>query len=251
MDDLQTALKTLGFSDEEIVIYLTALETGLTTVLDISRKTGIPRSTVYLNIDALKAKNLLKEVEVGKKIQYAPASPDELIEYAKHKKDEMNKSLNSITLQAPQLTMLYRQKANTPTIRIFTTVEEIQQLFMQAYGDDRVHIQHTSSRGRIILGIVWENFLDELRRRMMYTKELVNDTPEGRRYAQINHTIRNEVRCLPQKYATEADIILFGDLVIYLTYRKGQLSALVIEDSEIAYTEKVKFMLTWSQVQQV
>ena len=67
MDTLHNNLITLGLSDEEIQVYLAALEHGSISVLEIAKATNIPRTTVYLLIDSLVKHGLLKLMVKGKK----------------------------------------------------------------------------------------------------------------------------------------------------------------------------------------
>src|SRR3990167_7373675 len=89
MDEIKNHLEKLGLSQDGVLIYLKVLELGSTTILTIARKTRIPRTTVYLLIDELVSKGLIKITIKGKKKYYIPTSPKELLELAKLKKKKI------------------------------------------------------------------------------------------------------------------------------------------------------------------
>ena len=85
MDLFLKHLEALDITPEESTIYLNAIETNASTVLEFAQNTAIPRTTVYLLVESLMKKGLLREEVVGKRKQYVPASPTELISLAKQK----------------------------------------------------------------------------------------------------------------------------------------------------------------------
>src|SRR3990167_10558989 len=119
MDNFKNNLKILGLAGEEITIYLTALEQGNTTVLELARITKIPRTTVYLIIDSLVEKSLLQLTADGKRKLYIPASPAEILGLAKRKNDQLNKTINSLSEELPQLQALYNISHKKPKIRYY------------------------------------------------------------------------------------------------------------------------------------
>src|SRR3989344_4273128 len=75
---LEHNLEQFGFSLSESQVYLTLLECGWVTVLDLSRKITIKRPTLYRIIEELVRKGMI-EVKIGDKTTYYTASnPDQL-----------------------------------------------------------------------------------------------------------------------------------------------------------------------------
>jgi|SRR3989344_829968 len=64
-------LQALGLSEKEAKVYLAALVLGPDTVQNIAKKAGINRPTAYLQIESLKEKGIISEVEKDKKILLA------------------------------------------------------------------------------------------------------------------------------------------------------------------------------------
>ena len=84
---LLNVLREAGLSEKEALVYFASLSLGPATVLQLSRESGVKRSTLYAIIDGLKAKRLMRrevhgvrEVLVGE-----PAESLKSLLEAKHK----------------------------------------------------------------------------------------------------------------------------------------------------------------------
>jgi len=79
-------LKEAGFEEKEAEIYLAVLELGKATVSDISRKSGIKRTTIYEYLDKLTSESLLYKTIRKKRIFYAAENPDKLVKILEKRK---------------------------------------------------------------------------------------------------------------------------------------------------------------------
>lgn len=71
-------LTQFGLSEREATAYLTLLGTDKMSILDISKKTGIHRPALYEILPKLEAKQLVRNVRVGKREYYAAESPKKI-----------------------------------------------------------------------------------------------------------------------------------------------------------------------------
>src|SRR3989344_8602544 len=100
---LEKYLQDLGLSDKEALIYLALLQVDGATALDLSKKTKINRSTVYVVIDALLKKGLVSETTVGKKTQFQAESPESIRTYIERRKIELEKTEKRLDDIIPQI----------------------------------------------------------------------------------------------------------------------------------------------------
>ncbi len=63
---IEKYLLSIGFSVKEIKVYLSSLELGESSVLDISKNSRINRTTIYPIIDSLTKKGLISLIQKGK-----------------------------------------------------------------------------------------------------------------------------------------------------------------------------------------
>jgi len=246
MDILKQNLINLGLSEEEILVYLSALEHGTVTVLELARNTGIPRTTVYLLIDSLVEKKLLVLGSGEKKKHYLPASPEDLIRLAQLKKEQMQETLHSLRDELPQLHALYRLYHTQPRIQYYQGKNEIIKLFAEALKEEKIYLYLLSQDFTSYFGSYLKTFRDEFKKRMCYTKEILSESVANLQYQKENNSMRNQIILLSQSDVINIDSMIYGDKIAFLTYKDGQLHATVVCDKDIEYFEVIKFNAVWS-----
>lgn len=93
-------LAYLGLSAVEAKVYLILLRTGNISIRDVAKKADIKRTTIYLHIDRLQEKGLVKHVIHGSKILLSATEPQESLWCLVQKETQTAKSLEA---QFPQI----------------------------------------------------------------------------------------------------------------------------------------------------
>jgi sugar-specific transcriptional regulator TrmB len=75
---VKSYLTEFGLNDKEVSIYLTLLKTGPSTIMDLSRKTGIKRSTTHNNVEELIKKGLVSQTNYGERRMAVAEDPEKL-----------------------------------------------------------------------------------------------------------------------------------------------------------------------------
>jgi len=249
MDNFKRNLKHLGLTQEEIELYLVALEQGYATVLEFARKTNIPRTTVYLLIDSLIEKKMLSQIIEGKKKRYIPVAPDILIERAQKQKEQINETIISLRQDLPQLAALFNLNHGKPKIQYYEGVRDSSKIYEAALDADKIYRFCLSDQTTAILGEYEHMFLVSLMRKMIHTKEILSESQEHKKYQKEYASSRNEIVCLPIHYSANVDYMLYDDKVAFFTYKDRSPVCMVIHDQEIAHFERVRFMLLWDAIQ--
>ena len=65
---LEKYLQDIGLNEKESKVYLALLAVDNSSVLDLSKKTELNRSTTYVVLETLAKKGLVSETTVGKKL---------------------------------------------------------------------------------------------------------------------------------------------------------------------------------------
>lgn len=246
MDTFKQNLINLGLSEEEIFVYLSTLEHGSATVLELARNTGIPRTTVYLLIDSLIDKKLLKLSSDAKKKQYLPASPDDLIHLAQVKKEQLQETLHSLREDLPQLHALYRLYHTQPKIQYYHGKSEIVKLFEESLKYEKIYLYLLSGEFTSYFGSYAHSYRTACKKTMCYTKEILSKTVDNLQYQKENNSVRNQIVLLSQEDVVKIDSIIYGEKTVTLTYKDGHPHATVICDKDIQFFEVLKFNAFWN-----
>ncbi|MDQ7021103.1 MAG: helix-turn-helix domain-containing protein [Candidatus Dojkabacteria bacterium] len=76
--NLKVFLTEFGLTDREINLYLALLKTGPNTIMNLSRKTKIKRSTTHNNVEELIKKGLVSQTNYGERRMVVAESPEKL-----------------------------------------------------------------------------------------------------------------------------------------------------------------------------
>lgn len=116
---LEKYLQDIGLSEKEAIVYISLLSMENSSVLDLSKKTKLNRSTTYVVLESLAKKGLVTETTVGKKTHYQAEPPERLETYVEQRKimlDEQAKKLKDVI---PQIKSVQREGGEKPIVKYF------------------------------------------------------------------------------------------------------------------------------------
>lgn len=178
MKKINLYLKDLGLTDIESSIYLNLLRNGPSTILEVSRRTGLNRITAHVNSQNLIKKGLLSSIKKGSKrfiIAEAPAKLESLIRNEEINierkrdllpgvlellKNEASASRNSKTHfdvrtyeGKDAINYLYEEILKSKELRAFVNAEEINRIYPQNFK----RFSEAAKKGSIEIWDVVEN----------------------------------------------------------------------------------------------
>jgi sugar-specific transcriptional regulator TrmB len=130
---LEKYLQDLGLSDKEASVYLSLLQVDSATALDISKKTNINRSTVYVVIESLSQKGLVSETTVGKKTQFQAEPPERLETYIEGRRIHFEEQSHRIKDIIPEIKSIQRETGERPVVKYFEGREGVISLLEEFY----------------------------------------------------------------------------------------------------------------------
>ena len=237
-DDLLKNLEDVGLEPKEAEIYLAVLYLGKATIADIARKSKVKRMTVYQHIDDLTQKNLLHKTAQGKRVYYVAESPEKIIKILERKQKHFKKVL-------PDLKNIFGHSSHKPQIRFYEGIEGMRAIYDEmtktsqtiygAFAADKYFSVFNESDN--------ERFFGNIRENGGQIKDLIEDTPIGRKHAKSNnYKDIGAPQILPKDFKLTVDLMVAGDRVamIYLV----NLIGVVIQNSEIAELQRnfIKFI---------
>ncbi|MEM4230308.1 MAG: helix-turn-helix domain-containing protein [Candidatus Pacearchaeota archaeon] len=88
-EQIENGLKSIGLNKSEIDVYLDLLKSGISTALEISRRTKIYRPNTYEALRRLNDKGFVKELMIGERRAFQALEPEKIIDYIKQKEKEI------------------------------------------------------------------------------------------------------------------------------------------------------------------
>lgn len=236
--EIQDTLQSFGLEEKEKKIYLALLELGDSTVLQVSRKSGVKRPTAYLVLRSLEEKGFISRVLQDKKTVYSPQHPQKLITEAELRLKELRETV-------PQLETLM-QKEGKPRVTIYEGKIQLDRAYDEAFLVKGEILFISNSKVSLELfaksfnKLQYKIFSPEFRFR-----EIVDESQESRAYAQKVSGPYREIRFIPKELLPfETDIGIFGNNAL-ITSVKKEYFTIRIESEEIAQAFRTIFELMW------
>lgn len=116
---LEKYLQEIGLNEKEAAVYIALIQYENASVIDLSTKTKINRSTTYTILESLAKKGLVSETTVGKKTRYQAEPPERLETFVERQKvmlDEHSRRLKDII---PQIKSIQREGGERPIVKFF------------------------------------------------------------------------------------------------------------------------------------
>ena len=240
-------LESYGLTQQEAQTYLSCLEIGPASILDISRKTKQNRTQLYLNFDRLVAKKLVTITTRGKRKLFSAEPPTVF-------KDLLKEKLLDVDTILPDLLALTRKGSLKPIVKFYDGLEGIKDVYRASrrakepimYGFIGLDLLNATSKA---LMHFWTTELTSLRKRhKAIAKIIVPDTEAGKNYKAIEKEHQRETRLLPaSSYSFPGAIILYDDVVCMYVYSDKEAFAVTVQSEAIATTVKMAWRLAWGQ----
>src|SRR3989344_3135969 len=119
----EKTLEKLGFSPNEIKVYLTLNDHGSTKAGKISKLAKIDRSSCYNSLKLLLEKGLVSYVLIGKIKWFQATGPKRLLDFIKEQEEEINAIL-------PELHKRHKAAKIEGQVRLFKGVKGIKTIFL-------------------------------------------------------------------------------------------------------------------------
>jgi sugar-specific transcriptional regulator TrmB len=235
---LEEALTQLHLNDREAKIYLALLELGQATPLQLAKKTGLKRPTVYLDLESLRRKRLAGLTPSGKKVTYAAEPPERLVRSA----HDMQKVAQDVL---PLLKAMENRGGSKPLVRLYTDPDDIRHVWLnETYNSAESTYMSNFSRTMKLYPDLGREYASRIKRGIIKTtRALVTDSAEDVAYAQSATNSTHPVRIMPKGVGSPTDIQLWGTNVGL--YSIDQKYLLVISDPAISKSFRSQFEFAW------
>lgn len=242
-------LENFGLYPEEAKVYLAMIHMGNTTMLEISKRTEIKRATVYLIINRLINKNLVKSLIFGKKKYYAAENPKKMISILEERRKELEEII-------PFLKEQYKTREDTPNIYFYEGREGVEKIYEE--------ILKLESKSEVLWFGCQQDLFEEFYRiykALEYRdvdedsagiRLLMNSTRMDKEYAKNVNDDEDtykivKARVLPKDllFINTNNIIIGNRLVVFSV--KRDYFVVIIESDDVANTYRTLFETAWRQ----
>jgi sugar-specific transcriptional regulator TrmB len=243
-EDEAELVQTLGLSEQEVAVYLAALELGQANIQEISRKSGVKRTSIYNFIEVLKQRQFLSEIKKGKRKFYSAVSPHHLV-------DEQRSKVASIERLIPQLLAIQNNVKNKPRVSFYEGVEGIKEIYQMTLRDKQIIYawEDLDQAVQVLPAPFIKSYTEERAAKKIVARCIDRDSKFAREWtAKNNVRLARESRFIEsEEFGTEINV--FGNKVAFFRWDKQHPFGVVIEDTGIATAVRVSWQELWDRLE--
>lgn len=240
MTSLAEKFAEIGLPKREAEVYIAALELGPTGALQIARRTGMTRPTVYDAIEALKKRGLMEVRLYGLKSKFAAADPDQFDAIISGHKLKFETML-------PELKALYNlegAKSQTKYYEGFNGIKTVYEMILRDIrsGDPYYVIGDKDSWDKSGETKWLDDFIERRGRRRLDARVILPDTPKNRAGLAREKIFQQNVRLMREPIGT--DILVTPQRYVIHNFAPP-VTAVAIENKDIIESQLKLFRYIW------
>jgi sugar-specific transcriptional regulator TrmB len=247
---IKKLLNQLNFSEKESELYLALVELGSAKAKDLSRKTGLNRTTVYDVCDALLQKGLISKYKKGASTFFNALDPKHLITYLDREKEEQAKKIEKqkekVAELLPQLTSLQNiYSANKPKVQFFEGEKGMREAYEDTLTSKEIILAYanmeTMEKG---LPNFFPEYFKRRTEKRIFIKAVVPQNNPSINRAEYNQEEMRDIRFLPKKEMTfSPEINIYNNKMLIASWEEKM--AVIVESKELVELQKLTFNLLW------
>ncbi|MCK9378747.1 MAG: hypothetical protein M0P97_01210 [Candidatus Moranbacteria bacterium] len=235
-------LQKIGMESKHAKIYVACLEIGNASIIEISRKTGIKRTTVYENIEQMVRDGFLKETFQGKRKKIVALNPQEL-------KDLLKKQESLLDQIMPQLLAAGNANSIKPKIWTYQGKEGILSAYEDSLNYPGSEIVGWAS-GEVVCMFSQKECDSYIRKRVekkiMQTLIMPSDKSSEEFTSNDKHQLRRTKIVDSSEYPFKIEINIYANRVAIFSV-KDKL-AVILESEPIALAMRMIFKMCWKVI---
>lgn len=248
-------LGELGLSETESQLYLDLLEIGPCSIADLTRKSGIPRTTVRENIDRLAQKGLMSQTFEGARKKLVAEEPNKVkllimdrkldLENRKDELDKMEKNFGDfVSSLRDRIPNMVESNAAEVTVRYFKGKEEVFNFYKETLeASDVRSFVHLDKFYQVYpdAGNIFDEALENNKEREVW--DIAVDTGFAR---DVNQPERYHKKYMPKGPLNSGfDIIIFDNSLAIISLEESNLNATVVTSINLAQALREIHSLLW------
>ncbi|MEK7170020.1 MAG: helix-turn-helix domain-containing protein [Patescibacteria group bacterium] len=240
---LEKTLKEFGLKEKHARVYLACLELGSGSVLKISKKAVLPRSTTEVILNSLQEKGFVSSFKKKNARYFSTEDPKKIIADAKTKAELLEKAL-------PEFRDLYARSNVIPTVRFYHGKDGMKTVFQEIIDDTSAkELLAFSSIDDVfeLLGKDFTNFVQKRVQRGMRSRVILRESEKAWERVRLGHSELRQVRLISPNYEHHSLFYVWGKKIAMVSL-KHEWSVLIIESEELAKSQKMCFEALWDSL---
>lgn len=249
---ISTALLQLNFSEKEIIVYLSVLQSNNASIPNLAKDTGLSRGTVYDVIEKLKDKGFVAEIKKGKKRRLIAENPtNKFYSLLDKKHKELEEASALVENILPTIKAINVGEDYKPQIRVYSGEKGFKQVWDEIFATkEKTFLSIAQIETFVKFG--GEEFLTEIQKRkgrLGFFSRAINEYSEiAEKMKGDDRKYNRETRIAPKEFRFPSTEIIFGDKIAMFSTKEENI-IVVIQSKDFAETHQAYFEMLWKFVE--
>ncbi len=232
-------LRTMGWTENEVKVYISLLELGSAKVDSIAKRISKPRTTIYSILTTLTEKGVVSHA-IKSGVKYFIASdPEKLISDQEEKISRLKKIL-------PELNSIKQTVGKKPSVELYEGKKGIKTIYqdiirtkkpLYSYGNTKLLVE--------LLDFSIFNFIKKRIQEDIFLKLVTEVSESSIKMKDKDHRSLRETRFLDKLKGMPSAVYIYGNKVAMLTFIKSEPVGLIIANNEISRSQRLLFDILW------
>ena len=226
----EEALKDFGLSEKEVKVYIALLRLGTSSVNRIAEKSMLQRTTTYDILKSLTEKGLVSHVVKEKKRYFEAADPNKLLNILKEKEGRVAEII-------PGLELIRKSIKEKPSITLYEGRAGMKTILEDILKTKKDFMCYASKNDLAkFFKYYFPHFVDERVNLGIKAKLILDAEPIAKELT--------EYKIVHKRFKTATWI--YGNRIAILTLEEKEPVGIIIENEEIANTQRIVFEIMWA-----
>lgn len=234
----EEALRKFGLTEREVKVYLAALVTGTATANTIAKYAKIERTTTYDVLKSLMERGIASYILKDKRKCFEVIPPQNLISIL----DANKKSLQEVL---PELRALARTTVEKPKVSLFEGKLGIKNIIYDVYREGKNFDVYANSEIITFLNHDFEKFVKLRTQQKIFVRVIHEKSAETIKLIEEEKHKQRDVRYL-ENFKLPSATFIYADKVAIFNFSKLEPIGVLIENRDIANTQRIVFEKLWS-----
>jgi sugar-specific transcriptional regulator TrmB len=215
------ALKNIGLSETESLVYLSLLELGASRASFVAKDTGLKRTTVYPILKALTSKGFVSLFYKNNERLYLAQRPQKLSRYFEKKLEIFNNII-------PTLEAMDKKQAKAVGLRFIETKEELEKFYTDvliSYQNKTYYIIGSAPAWEGIDSNFFIQFRKDRAKANIKTKLLLS--AESLEVNPQDPGLLRDVKFLPKQHIFKSTIDIYSDQILIVSPELSSLAVVI------------------------
>jgi len=245
-------LKEIGLEENEITVYLKLLSIGTTSASVLSYQTGIPRSTTHNLCGQLAKKGLIHSAKNKNTTSYTSESPDKLQFLLDRQKTELDEKQERINRIIGDLKIIENPDIMLPKVRFYDGFDGIKQVYEDTLKEKHdicafEHSFRTDYVSEEMPKYIDNYYLPARLRQGLKAYVIMPETEKNIQCKKDDQKYSRQTKFISEiVFPIEVEVNIYGKKTAFLSYRKDEMFAMIIDSPGITCSMKAIFDVMWN-----